>query len=150
MRGLWLLLHLIGVVVWVGGMFFAHNCVRPVIAQRCEPPQRLALLSEILGKFFGYVSLSLVLIWVSGIAMLQSVGGKMPLSTIIMFVIAILMTVLFVVIKWAGYPVLEAAVANSDWPAAGAAMNSIRKLVAINLGLGLLVIAAATLGPYWL
>ncbi len=150
MRGLWLLLHLVGVVVWVGGMFFAHHCMRPVIVLRCEPPQRLRLLSEILGKFFNYVSLSLVLIWISGIALLHGASGKMPLSSMIMFSIAIVMTLLFVIIKWARFPLLEAAVVKGDWSAGAAAMNSIRKLVAANLGLGFLVILVATVGPYWL
>ena len=35
-----------------------------------------------------------------------------------------------------------------DWPAAGAAMNRIRILVAINLALGALTIAVATLGTH--
>ena len=150
MRGVWLLLHLAGVVVWVGGMFFAHNCMRPVIVLRCEPAQRLSLLSEILGKFFNYVSLALVLIWISGIALLQGVGGKVPVSSMIMFLIAIIMTLLFFIIKWARYPSLAQAVVQGDWPAGGLAMNSIRKLVAANLGLGFLIILVATVGPYWL
>lgn len=147
MRGLWLFLHILGVVIWVGGMFFAHHCMRPVIVARCEPPQRLALMSEILGKFFNYVTIAVVLIWVSGLALLHGAGGRMPLPWLLMFVIAVVMTLLFVIIKWARYPALVAAVEKSDWPAGAAALTSIRKLVASNLAMGFLVVLIATLGP---
>lgn len=32
-----LLLHVLGVVVWVGGMFFAYMALRPVAASVLEP-----------------------------------------------------------------------------------------------------------------
>ena len=41
---------------------------------------------------------------------------------------------------------LVAAVAAKQWPAGGQAINSIRVLVTVNLGLGFLTIAVATLG----
>ena len=36
-----LFLHVAGVVVWVGGMFFAYVCLRPRAASQLEPPPRL-------------------------------------------------------------------------------------------------------------
>ena len=36
-------LHLLGVLIWVGGMFFAYMALRPAAAQLLEPPQRLTL-----------------------------------------------------------------------------------------------------------
>ena len=36
-----LFLHVAGVVVWVGGMFFAYVCLRPEAASQLEPPPRL-------------------------------------------------------------------------------------------------------------
>jgi uncharacterized membrane protein len=41
---------------------------------------------------------------------------------------------------------MVAAVAASDWPQAGAAMNAIRQLVLTNLLLGVLTVAVAVLG----
>jgi uncharacterized membrane protein len=41
---------------------------------------------------------------------------------------------------------LRAAVAASDWPGAGAAMTMARRLVGINLVLGLVTITVAVLG----
>ena len=36
----------------------------------------------------------------------------------------------------------------SDWPAAGAALNQIRKLILLNLALGLLVVVIASAGRF--
>ncbi|MET0093358.1 MAG: hypothetical protein ABW120_07480, partial [Sedimenticola sp.] len=61
-----LTLHLLGTVVWVGGMFFAHMALRPVAAELLEPPQRLPLLKGVLDRFFRWVWLAVVLILVTG------------------------------------------------------------------------------------
>ena len=43
LSSLLLTLHLLAAVIWVGGMFFAYACLRPVAASLFEPPQRLTL-----------------------------------------------------------------------------------------------------------
>jgi len=55
-----LFVHLIGVVVWVGGMFVMHFAVRPAAAAQLPPPQRLPLLATALGRFFFWVSIAIV------------------------------------------------------------------------------------------
>jgi uncharacterized membrane protein len=148
MYPVWLSLHVLAVAVWVGGMFFAHLCLRPAALQ-LPPPQRLPLMAETLGRFFAWVIVALLLLWVSGLAMMGSVGmAAAPRSWHLMMGIALLMTVVFAVIRGLRYPRLRAGVAAQDWPAAAAALNSIRLLVLINLVLGVLTIAVATLGRY--
>ena len=39
--------HTLSAVVWVGGMFFAWMCLRPVAAQQLEPPARLRLWAAV-------------------------------------------------------------------------------------------------------
>ena len=146
MRHLWIFLHLIGVVVWIGGMFFAHHCLRPA-AMQLQPPQRLPLMAATLGRFFNHVVVALALLWVSGIAMMIQTGfAQSPRIWHSMMGVALVMTIIFGVIRVLRFPRLQAGVAAQDWPAAAAALNGIRILVAINLGLGLLTIAIATLG----
>lgn len=146
-RSILLFLHLAGVVVWVGGMFFAHFCLRPVAASQLPPPQRLPLLAAVLGRFFKAVAVSIVLVLGAGFASLASVGfAQAPLHWHLMSALGLLMTGIFGVIYHLFYPRLLAGVAAADWPAAGAAMNRIRWLVATNLLLGAVTILTATLG----
>jgi uncharacterized membrane protein len=149
MRPLILLLHLAGVVVWIGGMFFAHFCLRPVVAAQLPPPQRLPLLAAVLGRFFAAVAASIVAIFVSGFAAMLATGfAHAPIHWHLMMGLGLVMTAIFGVIYFAHYPRLGAGITAEDWPAAGAAMNRIRALVAINLGLGALTVVVATLGAY--
>src|ERR1043166_717450 len=51
MTALALALHILGAVVWVGGMFAAYMCLRPA-AGPLEPPARLKLWRAFFGKIF--------------------------------------------------------------------------------------------------
>ena len=140
------LLHLLAVIVWIGGMFFAHVCLRPVAAAQLPPPQRLPLLAAILGRFFVVVGWALVLLWGSGLIRFAQAGAAIPASWLAMAGIAAVMTVILMLIVFRFHRPMVAAVAASDWPQAGAAMNAIRKLVLVNLVLGLIAVAVAVLG----
>jgi uncharacterized membrane protein len=139
-------LHILGFTVWVGGMFFAHNALRPTAATVLEPPQRLTLLSGVFSKFFVWVWISVALILGSGLYMM-ALMGKPPLYVTLMSVIGIIMMLIFGHIFFAPYRRLLRAVAAQEWKAGGAAMATIRKLVGINLILGLVTIVIGTLGP---
>lgn len=56
------MLHLFGVVIWVGGMFFAYMALRPAASALLDPPQRLLLWSATLQRFFGWVWVSVALV----------------------------------------------------------------------------------------
>jgi uncharacterized membrane protein len=139
-------LHILGFTVWVGGMFFAHNALRPTAATVLEPPQRLTLLAGVFSKFFVWVWISVALILGSGLYMM-ALMGKPPMYVTLMSVIGIVMMLIFGHIFFAPYRRLLRAVAAQEWKAGGAAMATIRKLVGINLILGLVTIVIGTLGP---
>ncbi len=139
-------LHILGVTIWVGGMFFAHVCLRPAAAS-LEPQVRLPLLHAVLGRFFRWVALIVAVVLISGIAMMLHVGfANAPKGWHWMMTSGIVMMLIFGHIYGAGYRRLTRAVAAADWAAGAVAMNGIRRLVGINLLLGLLTIAFATLG----
>ena len=149
MKPFLLLLHFAGVVIWIGGMFFAHYCLRPVAALQLPPPQRLPLLAAVLGRFFVAVAVSVVAILASGFVMMAAAGfGNSPAHWHFMMGVGLVMAVIFGVIVMQFYPRLKAGVAVQDWPSAGAAMNRIRQLVATNLALGATIVVVATLGTY--
>lgn len=149
MRSFLLLLHLSGIIIWVGGMFFAHFCLRPVAVAQLQPPLRLPLLAAVLGRFFKAVAASVVIILLSGFASLAVTGFALaPLHWHVMAGLGLLMSAIFGVIYFLYFPRLRAGVAMHDWPLAGAAMNRIRVLVMSNLFLGALTIVVATLGSH--
>lgn len=143
-----LLLHLLGVVVWVGGMFFAYLALRPAAGETLDPPQRLPLWAATLRRFFGWVGLAIVLIAGSGIAIMVLLAGSGAIGVHVhaMFFIGVVMMVIFAHVYFAPFSKLKRAVAAQEWHAGGQELARIRVLVAINLGLGLLTIAIATIG----
>ena len=142
------LIHLLGVVVWVGGMFFAHVCLRPVAAAQLPPPQRLPLLAAVLGRFFVAAGIAIVAILGSGLLRFGALGGAAaPWHWHAMASIGSAMMLLYLIIVLRHYPRLKAAVAAQTWPAGGAAMEAIRKLVLANLILGGVTIVIALAGP---
>jgi uncharacterized membrane protein len=149
MRELWLFLHLLAVVVWVGGMFFAHFCLRPAALATLQPPQRLPLMSATLARFFVAVACSLILLWGSGMAMFAqfaAASGKPPMSWNLMAIVGVVMTGVFLVIWLRAHPRMRSALEQGDGKAAVAALDGIRRLVVLNLLLGVATIAIATLG----
>ena len=142
-----LLIHLLAVVIWVGGMAFAHFCLRPVAAAQLPPPQRLPLLSAVLGRFFNIVAVAAAAILVTGILRFGDLhGAAPPWHWHAMAGTGTAMTVIFLLIVLRFYPRLRAAVAAEQWPAGGAAMDVIRKLVFANLILGIVTLVIARLG----
>lgn len=139
-------LHLLGVVVWVGGMFFAYMVLRPIAASRLEAPPRLTLWEGVFGKFFPWVWLAVALILASGLYMMALIG-KPPLYVLAMLALGLAMMAIFAHVFFAPYKRLKAAVAAQDWKAGGAALGQIRQLVGTNLILGLLTIVVGKLGP---
>ena len=69
-----LAVHLLGAVVWVGGMFAIYVCLRPALGT-LEPPQRLRLMRVTFQKFFPWVWLVILLLLASGYWMLFTTFG---------------------------------------------------------------------------
>jgi uncharacterized membrane protein len=146
--------HLLSIIVWIGGMVFAHFFLRPAVA-RLEPPVRLRLMHDVLGRFFQAVLAASLLTLVTGVWMLGRVakqvvqsGGsfEMPLAWTLMATLGLLMVLIFMHIRFALFKRLGLAVAASDWSSAGLALASIRRWVSINLGIGVTVVLVTLLG----
>ena len=146
-------IHLLCIIVWIGGMVFAHFFLRPAVAQ-LEPAVRLRLMHDVLGRFFGAVLVASLLALASGVWMIGRVakqvvqsGGsfQMPLAWTVMAVLGVVMVAIFMHIRFALYKRLNAAVTASDWSAGGAALAQIRKWVAVNLSLGVITLLVTLL-----
>lgn len=144
LRQLLLLAHLLGVIAWIGGMFFAYFCLRPAAAKVLQPPLRLPLWSATFARFLPLAALAVAAIFGSGLAMLLQVGfANAPAGWHAMFTIGLIMIAVFGYVWLALFPQLRDHCAAADWPAAGADLLRIRQMVALNLLLGLATVVAA-------
>jgi uncharacterized membrane protein len=141
-----LFLHIACVIIWVGGMFFAYFCLRPAAVQVLEPPQRLPLWVATFKSFFFITAVAVVILLISGFAMFLQVGFKnAPLGWHLMMTLGLLMAGIFGHVYAVLYPRLSRQSAASEWPAAAATLNSIRKMVGLNLLLALCTVASVVL-----
>lgn len=144
------LLHVVLSVVWVGGMFFAYMMLRPA-AGALPPPQRLTLWDAVFGRFFPWVWAAVLLVPSSGYWLGMRMYGRpvdFPLHVHVMQGLGWIMVVVFLLVYFLPFRDLHTAVSREDWPAAGAALQRIRRLVGLNLLLGLLVVISASAGRF--
>jgi uncharacterized membrane protein len=146
-----LAVHVLAAMVWVGGMFFAHQVLRPA-ATTLDLPLRLPVWSRVFERFFLWVIAAIVLLLASGYAMVfGSWGGfrGLPLYVNLMQALGIIMVLLFLHLYFAPWRRFRNAVARRDWAEGGRQLGQIRMIVTINLMLGLIVVAIGGSGPYW-
>lgn len=144
-------LHLLAVVIWVGGMFFAWMALRPVAAKLLEPPLRMPLWSQTFTRFFPWVWASVIALPATGYWMIFNVFGGfqgLALYIHIMQGAGLLMIAIFLHVFFAPYRRLRKSVATGDLSAAGKALGQIRRLIGINLLIGLALVVVASAGRY--
>jgi uncharacterized membrane protein len=146
-----LTLHVLGAIVWVGGMFFAYMVLRPV-AGEMEGPVRLWLWRQVFGRFFPWVWASVLALLASGYLMLfWGLGGfaGAGIHVHIMQLLGWIMVLLFLHLYFAPWRRLQRALDAGDGQAAASSLNQIRMVVAINLTLGILTSAIGASGRWW-
>src|SRR6516225_8094874 len=141
--GTLLIVHVLASVVWVGGMFFTHQVLRPSAAA-LEAAPLLELWSRVLGRFFLWVIAAILVLLASGFAMVFSIFGGFARAAHYVQLkmgLGIVMIALFLHLYFAPWRRFRAAVARRDWSEGGRQLAQIRTIVTINLLLGLVVIA---------
>jgi uncharacterized membrane protein len=143
-----LLLHEFASIVWIGGMFFSHFFLRPVLKRSLEPPARIQLALGGFRRFFPWVWVCIAMLWITGAwVAIVHFQHKVGLHVYIMAGIALVMTLVFAYLFAFPYRKLRVAVEYENWRWASAKFSSIRKLMAVNLVLGLTIVAVASVGP---
>jgi uncharacterized membrane protein len=151
LTALLLTLHILGAVVWVGGMFAAYVCLRPAAAG-LDGPQRLSLWRKFFAKFFIWVWIAVLLLLVSGYWMMMTTFGGFkgaPLYINLMQGLGLVMVALFLWLFHGPWLKFKRAVDAQDYSTAGVQLNRIRQIIMINMPLGLLVVAIGASGRYW-
>jgi uncharacterized membrane protein len=136
-------LHLLCAVLWVGGMFFAYVVLRPSMAA-IEAPQRMLLHTRVFRKFFLVVWHAMPLILITGGAMLalQWNMATLPWQINAMMGLGLLMAAVFLVIVFGPYRQFRR---TTDRNRMASSLDSIRKLIGVNLILGVITVIVAGL-----
>jgi len=145
-----ILLHMLAAVIWVGGMFFAYIALRPA-ASLLEPAIRLSLWAQVFQRFFPWVWAAILVLLTTGLWAIFSVFGGMAeigLHIHLMLTLGLVMILLFMHLFFSPYQQLKHGVAEQHWELAATALNKIRRLIAINLSLGLIVTSIAAAGRW--
>lgn len=139
--------HVLCAVIWVGGMFFAYLVLRPSLSV-LDAPQRLLLHTQIFRRFFLIIWHVMPLILLTGFAVLFGVfGGPGPArwNVQVMMGLGIIMSAVFVVIVFGPYARFRR---TTDRARMAANIDAIRKLIGLNLLLGLITVFVAALGQF--
>ena len=110
-------LHIVAVVIWVGGMIFAHVMLRPIAASQLEPPVRLTLWVGVFGRFFPWVWGCIAMILATGFWIIFAVFGGLGRVGVYVHAImgiGIIMMLIFFFAFFVPYQRLKAAVAAQD------------------------------------
>lgn len=144
-------IHLLSVLTWVGGMFFAYVVLRPAIVEVLEPMQRLRLWDSVFRRFFNWVWLAIGTLLISGTYMIYLYGGMAHVGphVHIMLALGVVMIAIYGHVFFGLYRKLSRLVGIQNWKEAGETLGKIRKLVAVNLTLGLLTMGVAVIGMAW-
>ena len=145
-----LFVHILAAVIWVGGMFFAHQMLRPA-AGKLDPAQRLPLWRRVFQRFFPLVWALIAVLLLSGYGMVSALGGfaHIGLHIDLMQGIGIVMMLLFAHLYFAPWARFRRAVDAGDLAAAAPQLDRIRRIVGYNLVLGLIVVVIGATGRYW-
>lgn len=145
------LFHAIFAAVWVGGMVFAYMVLRPSVDE-LEPPVKLALLAAVFRRFFIWVWHAVVLMPLTGYAVLFWTYGGFAGSGMhihLMQATGWVMIAIYLSLFFGPYKRFKTAVAAENWPAAGQHLPTVRRLIAINMIIGLVTIAIGASGRFW-
>jgi uncharacterized membrane protein len=136
-------LHLLGAVLWVGGMFFAYVILRPSLTA-IEPSQRMLLQTQVHQKFFLVIWCAMPVILLTGFLMLWDRGGMSGVSwpVHVMLALGLVMAGVFLAIIFGPWRKFRRTI---DRTRMAASLTTMRNLIGINLVLGLITVIIAGL-----
>ena len=149
--GTFLALHVVSIIIWVGGMFFAYMILRPAAANLLEPPLRLNLWRQVFSRFFPWVWAAVLIAPLSGVALTMPYGGfaNSPPHINIMTTLGFIMILIFMHVFFAPFKRIKKCLDAEDIPGAAKQLNTIRIMVGINTLIGIVTVVVATAGKYY-
>ncbi|MCY0886142.1 MAG: CopD family protein [Firmicutes bacterium] len=138
-------LHVLAVVLWIGGVFFLDLILVPRLAGYVRAAdERARLLFSLFRVFFAWVWVAGLVLVVTGYGMVWVLGGLRALNGArwTMVVVGTLMVLLALYIYFGPYWRMGRALTRSDWEEAGRAAARVRLFSGMNLVLAVPAILA--------
>jgi uncharacterized membrane protein len=143
---------MVAAIIWIGGMIFAHAMLRPAAVQVLEPPLRLTLWVQVFKRFFLWVWISIITLLATGYWMVFGVRDGFDYFGIhvhIMHGLTFFMLFIYFYVYFVAYRKLRHAVIVENFQEGGAQLAIIRRLVGINILIGLSISMIASGGRYF-
>jgi len=144
-------LHALSAIVWVGGMFFAHMALRPSVVV-LEGPDRLRLWAQVFPRFFFWVWIAIAFLLITGYGIILIDFGDMasaPVHIHIMQGTGLIMMALFTYMYFGPFNAFKQEVAAENWETAAICQAGIRRIVTVNLAIGIITALIGSSRPFW-
>lgn len=152
LNALAIILHLVAINIWVGGMFFVIMVLSPVVKTK-EPAEQHRFWQKTLPRFFTWVWVALLVLLASGITMgvYRFNGlGNAPLYVMLMAILGVCMVTVFLLIYFVFYRRFKQAMQHNQADTARQQLRIIRLLGIVNMILGFCVVVVIGSGSYLL
>ena len=146
-----IILHLVAINIWVGGMFFIIIVLGQVVAT-LDVPEQHVFWQKLLKRFFAWVWIAVVVLLGTGAGMIVYRFNGLthaPLYVLMMMGLGLLMATLFFVIYFVFYQRFKQAMQRQDSESGRQQLRMIRWLGTVNMILGICVVVVIGGGPYW-
>ncbi|MBN2680459.1 CopD family protein [Acidithiobacillus montserratensis] len=154
MNNLWIeqFVHILAVIVWIGGLFFVTMVLAPTLKKEIgQNSTRIALMHVLLRRFFFWVLIASLLLLLTGYSMVFVFYGGFAALSVPVWLMVVLGTIMVLIVLhtfFAPLKRLRRAVRDQDWQAGAKALGQVRMLANINLGLSFVVILVGIWGVF--
>lgn len=144
-------LHVLSVIIWIGGTFFFYYFMRPVLKD-LDPSIKIQLMCKLYSRFFAVTWVAIFIILFSGfwIVFNEFEGFQNAhLHIHVMLTLGTFMILLFCFLYVVPFKHLKEDFVKNDIQAASRDIETIRKLLLTILILGFITTIVGTAGRYW-
>jgi uncharacterized membrane protein len=144
-------LHVLAVIVWVGGLFLGFMALRPTL-NGMDTLQAARIWAGVLGRFLPWVWGAIAAILASGVYMVfNSYDGFAHVPWFVQFMmgVGLMMMAAMGHLTFAPFKRLKGALARDDAAVAAKAMRQIRIITGVALALGVAVVIVIMSGAYF-
>jgi uncharacterized membrane protein len=146
-----LALHIVSVIIWIGGLFLAFVALKPGMLP-IDAEARLAVWQHGFGRFLPWSWLCVVTLLLSGFAMVfLGFSGltALPAHVRAMMALGVLTAGLYAYLLFLPWRGFRHAMLKFDWPTAETKIAQVRRVMGVTLVIGLAAAIVGAAGRYY-